>query len=387
MGKTSKVWIHFAITTDASAPVCNICKESVKIKDGSTTNMRNHLNRKHNIQVECRPAKRQQSPSPSDNESETHSGHKKAKQVSLGNFFGKLTKSKEELITKAIANHIVQDLRPLDSVNDTGFVQLVKLLEPRYTMKSRTHITEEVLPAMYLEVRKEVQQKLNAADYVALTTDGWTSRTSKSFITITAQVITEKYQLEEFVLSTKECLESHTGENLANDFQKSIEEWGLKTTEVSVTTDNAANIVLAMNKANVMTHIRCMAHTLNLATQKGLEPISRLLGRVRRVVQYFHRSTVASNILRKTQEQLEMPKLSLIMDVTTRWNSTYDMIERYIALQPAIYASLAHPDLKNAKEKDTLSNSDIKDMEDIKEVSIKKLTSLLYLNLKCKQKY
>lgn len=212
-----------------------------------------------------------------------------------------------------------------------------------------------------------------------MTTDGWTSRSAKSYTTVTAVTLSKSWQLQEYVLATEECLSSHTAENLAKDFESTLENWGLKAENVSVTTDNAANIVLAMQKCNTRCHIRCMAHTINLATQRGLEPAKRLLGRIRHVVQYFHRSPLASNILRKTQAQLEMPSLSLIMDVTTRWNSTYDMLSRYIQLKPAICASLANPQLRNASDKDTLSETDVSDMESLRNVSARNDMSFLVL--------
>ena len=48
----SKVRFHFSRSDNGDfAPICNICQALVKVKDGSTTNLHNHLKRKHDIQL------------------------------------------------------------------------------------------------------------------------------------------------------------------------------------------------------------------------------------------------------------------------------------------------------------------------------------------------
>lgn len=46
------------------------------------------------------------------------------------------------------------------------------------------------------------------------------------------------------------------------------------------------------------------------------------------------------------QVLLELPKHKLIQDVSTRWNSTYDMFSRYIEQQPAVFATRLSKDVK-----------------------------------------
>lgn len=139
-------------------------------------------------------------------------------------------------------------------------------------------------------------------------------------------------------------------------------EWKLdrQNSTIPVTTDNAKNIVNASNAAGLSPHIGCLAHTVNLASQKGLgvNQISRLLGRVRRVVTFFHRSTTAAAILKSKQDMLQLPPHKLVQDVITRWNSSYDMITRYLEQQAAVYSALAEKDIKKMPK--TLSPSLIK---------------------------
>jgi hypothetical protein len=201
---------------------------------------------------------------------------------------------------------------------------------------------------MYTELRAKVQEELLSATFLSLTTDSWTGRNTKSFTTVTSQYMNKDWEIISYVLNTQEMTESHTADNLAADFNVILEEWKLNRNSVSVTTDNASNITLAMSKCGVV-HIRCMAHTLNLASQKALQTplISRICGKIRRIVGHFRRSTTAANLLRKATAQLELPDLMPVIDVTTRWNSTLDMLERFTLLTPAYAVVLANPAIRS----------------------------------------
>lgn len=59
----------------------------------------------------------------------------------------------------------------------------------------------------------------------------------------------------------------------------------------------------------------CFAHTLNLASNKalGIPSLDKILGKVRSVVTYFHKSNIATEILKEKQAALQLPKHKLIM--------------------------------------------------------------------------
>ncbi len=101
--------------------------------------------------------------------------------------------------------------------------------------------------------------------------------------------------------------------------------------------------------------------------------VSRLLARVRRVASFFHRSATATAVLTSKQQMLNLPIHKLITDVVTRWNSSLDMLERYLEQQQAVAAALLSTEVRwNAREIDTLDTADIADAEDI----VKLLTPL-----------
>lgn len=58
-------------------------------------------------------------------------------------------------------------------------------------------------------------------------------------------------------------------------------------------------------------------------------------------------STTASHCLKEKQNCLGLKNQKLITDVTTRLNSAYDMVERFLEQQPAICATLLSPEVRS----------------------------------------
>ncbi|KAL3987993.1 male-specific lethal 1 [Sarotherodon galilaeus] len=115
-------------------------------------------------------------------------------------------------------------------------------------------------------------------------------------------------------------------------------------------------------------HVKCFAHTLNLASQRALNlpAVARVLGRVRRITGFFNRSTVANHALEQKQKMLKLPTHKLKTDICTRWNSAYDMLQRFLEQQPVICAVLLSPKVrKSSTDIFTLNEMDIGNTEEI----------------------
>ena len=77
--------------------------------------------------------------------------------------------------------------------------------------------------------------------------------------------------------------------------------------------------------------IGCLVHTINLAASSStsIKQVSDLLTKARKVVSTFSRRPLALNVLKEKQELLLPNKQhKLIQDCSTRWNSSYDMLDR-----------------------------------------------------------
>ena len=133
---------------------------------------------------------------------------------------------------------------PYSFVELPSFKQLMFHQQPLYKIPSRATFSEQIIPAKYKLEKQKLFDVLRSVDSVAITTDGWTSRTTTPFNTITVHYVdkSKDWSLKSKVLQMEKMLGSHTGENLATELEASLANWGIQGKLSLVTTDNAANI-------------------------------------------------------------------------------------------------------------------------------------------------
>ena len=83
-----------------------------------------------------------------------------------------------------------------------GFRYMFSKILPNFNMPSRYIITK-CCKDLYFEQVIILKKIINDADVVYLTTDGWT-KDKRSYITTTIQLINSSWEMENFVLQTRE---------------------------------------------------------------------------------------------------------------------------------------------------------------------------------------
>ena len=173
-----------------------------------------------------------------------------------------------------------------------------------------------------------------------------------AYLSITCHFI-DNGERKTVILSCTEFNERHTAVNTSDKLTSLLQGWDISDKIVCVLRDNASAQLKALQIAN-LPHEGCFAHSLNLIVKEtllGSHVYQDIVKAARNIVKYFHHSVNASEILiQKQREQNVLQPLKLIVDVSTRWNSTYEMLNRLLHLKAVLPeamedASCPHPQL------------------------------------------
>jgi len=339
----SPVWKHFAFEkvdqqdgkasnqikfVDLTKAVCQICFNPLSY-DSATTSLSRHLRVIHKVTIEDEQLKLSFPQASLDNE------HPRAKEI-----------------TRAITNMIATDLLPFNFVEHEGFRDLMRLLEPRevfpsflsleqltdhdrlldirYVVPCRTTFSGKYLPELYIQVRDFMKQMLKSVSRLAITADCWTSRGQDAFIAISGHFVTQDWRLVEVQLDTVTFPERHTGVNVQEKIHAALESLCPSAEVTVLVTDSGSNMISAANVGD-FNRIACFGHELQLCVNRALEQdesVQRLLKKCRGLVGHFRHSNTASTELERRAKNDDKKATSLVADVCTRWNSTFDMLKR-----------------------------------------------------------
>ncbi|XP_050527937.1 uncharacterized protein LOC126898031 [Daktulosphaira vitifoliae] len=179
---------------------------------------------------------------------------------------------------------VAKEFQPLSLVENIEIQKLINLLSPSYKLPSRKTLSKSILPQLYAKAKEKVKTNLINWHYIAFTTDGWTSLNNDSFVALTIHYIDKnECTLKSFLLGS---------------------------------------------------------HSINTIAQRGLDAIQIVHKKIKRIVEHFKRSSQAYSKLKNMQKQMGYTDLKLIQDITTGWNSTYDIFERCILMKESIIFSV-----------------------------------------------
>ena len=136
----ASIWQHFGFVkenrlVDKTRVACKLCPGRMILKySGNRTNLTDYARRKHSTYLQSTSS--ECSDATACTKQTTHSGRHALLKLQLSAAKLPLNSSSAKAISGAILQFIVEDLRPFSAVKNSGFQNLIHILEPRYTIQA-----------------------------------------------------------------------------------------------------------------------------------------------------------------------------------------------------------------------------------------------------------
>ena len=253
---------------------------------------------------------------------------------------------------KGIITMMITDLKPFSMVNDPGFLNFCKMMDPRFTVGSDSYY-RGLVDKCYTRGKAKLEAKLKEDNppFVSIQLDGWSTH-KHGYIGLLVNYISG-WRRVCLCLACGPFDQSHTGEAVGQWVEHQCDMWNITDKVNFVVTDTASNMVKMMEY--LPTHFRwgeCLNHVMQLSIKDELlekPAIKSLCNSCREICTFANKSVLLSKAITDHQKATgkENAKcLNLVQDVVTRWNSTYLMLDRFLVLQESVKSILLDPEWK-----------------------------------------
>uniref|UniRef100_A0A2N9GBF8 HAT C-terminal dimerisation domain-containing protein n=1 Tax=Fagus sylvatica TaxID=28930 RepID=A0A2N9GBF8_FAGSY len=277
-------------------------------------------------------------------------------------------KIKQEEYREKVAKAIIKHNYSFIFVEHEGNRDVHSYLNPDVKHISRNTAKADVLK-VHRKEKDNIRNMLKSIPgRICLTSDLWTSITTEGYICLMAHYVDENWKLKSIILNFCHMPPPHTGIALSEKIFKFLKDWGIEEKVFSITLDNAYNndnmqdlLKAKLNLWKLLLcggaffHVRCGAHVLNLIVQEGLKVIDDSVSKIREIVKYIKGLEIRICKFEECAQQLGIRTANgLRLDVTTRWNATYDMFESAMKYRRVF----AHLEIEDANYKHCPSNDE-----------------------------
>ena len=200
----SKVWNYFVKNNDSTITTCiykdaltnEICNKELRYNKNPSS-MANHLYSNHRINIK-------ESKLPS-----TTTGHLSIKAAFANSYSYCSSSQKYRDLEESMCNFILQTGQPLSIVDNKHFIKMLDSFDSKYKFSTRQRFSYEIVPLKFESFKIKAMHLLNEAEFCHLTTDGWTSQASHSYIGATIYFVDQNFCLKLIHIALKQKIDSH----------------------------------------------------------------------------------------------------------------------------------------------------------------------------------
>ncbi|KAI1289253.1 putative AC9 transposase [Halotydeus destructor] len=223
-------------------------------------------------------------------------------------------------------------------------------MDPDVEQMSRKDLMRRMESTLHMYKTSKYSDLKKTSSMISLTTDIWAASNRKPFSKVTAHYIDSESSLQSDSIAFVRLPFPHPGEHLAACLEDIIETSGIGEKVSSVTTDNALNNVKALqlmmsntrlSYSKNLVHIRCLSHVFDLVVRDTMTGLNDDISAVRTLMNFLWHPK-QDQLLSETARRLNEVYVKPLVDVETRWNSIYDMLQRALKLKPCISLLVRH---------------------------------------------
>ncbi|KAK9929235.1 hypothetical protein M0R45_026341 [Rubus argutus] len=264
--------------------------------------------------------------------------------------------TQENCIT-AVTEMIVMDELPFSFIERPGFRRFCSVAIPKFLVPSWKVIVKTFL-RMYQSKKEELRKELSR-HCVCLTTDTWTSVQNINYMVLTAHFIDSSWKMHKRVLNLR-VISNNQGTTIGKILESCLHDWSIKKV-LTISVDNASANKIAVDYirkkmfnldrqqvfGGKFLHVRCLAHIVNLIVRSGLHLMDKSVTSIRHAVRFVRSSSSRLDAFKLCvqKESLDSKKIC-VLDVPTRWNSTYIMLDTALELKQAFDRMAEEEDVK-----------------------------------------
>lgn len=266
----------------------------------------------------------------------------------MSKFVDTICQNESEKIDEAIARALYASGAPLSLLDNQYWTAAFKIIRPSYTLPSTYKFSNSLLDAEYERVRRASEAKINEANSLTLTSDGWTNIRGEgviNFIVCTPSPI--------FYKSIQPGIERETSEYISNQMINVINEIG-NGKFFLVVTDNASNMKAAWKViTEKYPHISCTgcaAHSLNLLLNDfmKIKAFTKTTRHSKNICKYIKKHHVIyaafSNV--QAEKYARNKIITLKVPGKTRWGSMVLTLDSLLKNKEALQHTVLMEELK-----------------------------------------
>ena len=262
----------------------------------------------------------------------------------------RLDDDKRSRLFSKLVNWIVDSKQAIRVVDNDFFTEFMHELNPFFKVPSRRTISRGIEDA-YEETKVKIAVALQSIPGdVAITCDGWSSRTMRGYFVVTLHWIDKNWILRSTVIEFTYFPPPHNQWTTSELLLSILKDLNLATRIRATTTDSGGEMPSSMRhvaaklneefnvKLESDWHVRCVCHIINRAVKDCEAIVKPVVEKIRSLLKMIRVSGALRTAFRDVQVLLGKSTIVDVPgpDVDTRWNSMFEMVDSCFTVRDAL---------------------------------------------------